>query len=109
MSTVSVLPLRIMFNFMIVPTGLQDCGYHQLCRARKWLNVCVRVMTHPSTHTLSQCAGVYVKSWPFLLSESFNSFGLRFGCFWCSALLRPADTHTHTHTHTHTITSKHPN
>lgn len=61
MSTVSVLQLRIMFNSRMVPTSPHHCGYPQLCRARKWLYVCV--MAHPSTHTLSQPAGVYGKVW----------------------------------------------
>lgn len=61
MSSISMLRRRIMFNSRMVPTSPHHCGYRQLCRARKWLDVCV--MTHPSTHTLSQPAGVYGKVW----------------------------------------------
>lgn len=93
-SSILMPQLHIMFNSRMVPTSLPHCGYHQLCRARKWLDECV--MTHPYTHTLSQPARVYGKVLGvshLYWGKSFNSFELRFG-FWCSALPRPVDTHT---------------
>lgn len=69
-SSILMPQLHIMFNSRMVPTCPPHCGYHQLCRARKWLDVCVWWHTHTPTlsPSLQECMA-RSGSLPFVLRK----------------------------------------